>query len=257
VSKGPGKRFFFNFIFTLVAVGTLPQRGMACEEDSEAPRLPSFLSLLPEEESGLTGPVLPTELGAWTNLAADVPPEEDLLSWRSLSLEPEPQGRLNTAPPFIDFKNLELGGFAGVVSYSSAFKARADYVLGVSSRVPAPGIPLGDWGIWAELYLSHIKRDLPFFYPDKVGNWFGLDAGLDYTFHKDSIFFVRGQAGVVYAYWNRIQSIDNGIGGMLGAEVGFFWIRGIDKAVLTINPQFNFDGKNYFIFIPVGFSVRF
>lgn len=168
-----------------------------------------------------------------------------------------PQGRLSQKTPFIDFSKFELGAFIGGVFYSSEFEADPSYVLGVTARVPLPGIPLGDWGIWAQLSLSYVSRDLPFYYPDQSGNWYGLAAGADYTFVRDEIWFLRAQLGVLYAHWNDIQALDNGLGVLAGVQFGFYWIKGYNKAVVTITPQLSFDGDAYVHFLQVGFSIDF
>ena len=66
---------------------------------------------------------------------------------------------------------------------------------------------------------------------------------------------VRGELGVLYAYWNGVNSLDNGMGVLGGVQFGFFWIKGNNKAAVTITPQLSYDGKSWLGFLTVGFSV--
>jgi hypothetical protein len=160
-------------------------------------------------------------------------------------------------PAFFDFKRFEMGGYIGIVDYSGDFEADPSYVLGISARVPVTGLPLGEWGIWAQLHLSYIRRDIPFYYKNSHGNWLGLSVGGDYTFYSTKIWYIRAQLGVMYAHWNDIQALDNGMGVLAGLQFGFFWIKNYDKAIVTITPQLSYDGENFVAFMTFGFSVDF
>lgn len=240
----------------LGVLGVLPANAFSAPERTTPDSgeiLKSPLPLTAEvgaESEGSIPEGLPLQLDSWGELAR----EDGTLS--ALSLSALPQGRLASQPPFIDFGRTEFGGFAGVVTYSSAFKAKADYVLGLDARVPVPGLP-GNFGIWADAYVGYISRDLAFFYPNQSGNWFGGTVGMDYTFLDGEIFVFRGQAGVAYAYWNGVQSLDNGFGGTVGVDIGWYWIKHYRKATLNITPQITFNGSNYYAFISFGFQVEF
>jgi hypothetical protein len=196
---------------------------------------------------------LPDGLTEWKDAAEEL----DLREPPMISLSPLPQGRLAQKDPFIDFSKWELGAFVGAAVYSTDFKADPDWVLGITTRVPVPGIPLGDWGAWGQLMLGHIARDIPFYYPHSKGEWYGVAVGGDYTFVTTELMFLRAQAGLMYAHWNGIQALDNGTGVLVGAEFGFFWIKHNSKASLTFNPQLNFDGDNWIGLINFGFSYDF
>jgi len=47
------------------------------------------------------------------------------------------------------------------------------------------------------------------------------------------------------------------IGLLLGAQIGFYWIKHNPNAVVTITPQFSYDGSNWLGFFTVGFSYDF
>ena len=195
---------------------------------------------------------LPTSLNAWEDASAEV----DLRDLDSLSLSAFPQGKTRRVEshPFADFSKMEFGGFAGVVGYSSDFEARPSYVFGITTRLPLPGMPLGEWGAFAQVFLGYINRDIPFYYSRKEGNWYGVGVGADYTFIKGDIFFLRAQLGVMYAQWNNIQALDNGMGILIGAEAGFFWIRNYNKASVIFCPQLSYDGTNYIGMFTFGFK---
>jgi hypothetical protein len=169
----------------------------------------------------------------------------------------EPQGRLSEKEPFIDFKHFEMGAYGGVVVFSNDFEADPALVGGLTARVPVPGIPLGSWGIFAQAFVSYVSRDLPFYYNDKSGVWYGLEVGGDYTFVRNETYYFRGQAGILYAYWNGVNALDNGVGLLLGAQLGFYWIKHNQNAVVTITPQFTYDGSNWMAIFSIGFSVDF
>jgi hypothetical protein len=196
---------------------------------------------------------LPATLGDWRDAAADL----DLGEPSVISLSQFPQGRLAQKPPFIDFSHWEIGGFAGLADYSSDFKAKADWVLGLDTRIPVPGIPLGDWGVWAQIMVGHIKRDIPFYYPKPESQWYGVAVGGDYTLFTTDLMFLRAQGGVMYADWNNIYALKNGAGVLVGADLGFYWIKHYTKATVDINPQVNFDSKNWVGLYTIGFSYDF
>jgi hypothetical protein len=229
------------FVFTSIAgLAAIPAAAWGTPEDAASPAV---------EEEDTAPDALPTKLDSW---GEDVRVADELLSITAL-----PQGRLATQPPFIDFSRFMAGGFIGAVKYSSDFKAKTNFVGGLNARVPVPGLPLDHWGIWADVYAAGINRDLPFFYPNKSGTWFGGTVGLDYTFVDGEIFVFRGQAGLAYAYWNGVQSLDNGFGGTVGVDFAWYWIKHYRKATVNITPQITFSGSNYYAFISLGFQVEF
>jgi hypothetical protein len=204
------------------------------------------------------GPDLTLSLPATVNHWTDGADEIDLAEASIISLAEFPQGRLNTKPPFFDFSKWEIGAYFGMVAYSSDFKADPDFQFGINSRVPVPGISwLGDWGIWGQLFLGHIARDIPFYYPHSKGEWYGGALGLDLTVFTTDLVFLRAQGGLMYAQWNGIHALQNGAGVIVGADLGFYWIKHYSRASFTINPQLNFDGNSWIGFISVGFSYDF
>jgi hypothetical protein len=240
-----------HHLFTVIGVLALAHSAIAEEELLPRSGRAVDAVVTPGEGAIEIDSPLPLRVGSW----ADRRDENELREAHSISLELFPQGRMSSRPPFIDFSKFEMGVFVGGVKYSADFEAGINYVLGLSARVPVPG--LGRFGLWAEAFISYIERDLPFYYNDKAGSWFGIAAGADYTLVKGELGFIRLQAGVMYAYWNDINSLENGMGIIIGVQFGFYWIKNYDKSSVTITPQFHFDGGDHMIFLPLGISVDF
>lgn len=237
-------------LFTAVAVVALAQSAFA--EDETLARGPRAVDAvvtptLGAAEISFEAP-LPTRVG-------DSIDESELKEAWGIKLDFLPQGRMSSKPPFIDFSKWEIGGFAGAVMYSADFEAGLNYILGVTTRVPVTG--LGQLGIYAEAFISYVDRDLPFYYDHRAGSWYGIGLGLDYTIWKGTLGYIRPQVGVVYAYWNGVNSLDNGLGITIGVQIGLFWIRNNDRTSVTFMPQFQMQSSDYMIFLPIGFSVDF
>jgi hypothetical protein len=199
------------------------------------------------------GTSLPATLGDWREEREEIAlPETSIISLTEL-----PQGRLSQPHPFIDFSHWEFGAFAGVADYSADFKANANWVVGIDTRVPIPGLPLGGWGAWAEAFVGNISRNIPFYYKKPSGTWYGVAGGGDYTLYKGEILAFRAQAGALYADWNNINALKNGVGVIVGADFAFFWIKHNDRATVTFNPQFTYDSKNWIGLYTLGFSYDF
>lgn len=232
-------------LFTLAGVLALAQSASA--DDRRA--LEAFLATPTLETPEIESP-LPTSLDTWNEKMDEVELRDAHL------IDFLPQGRLSQKPPFFDFSRFEMGAYVGAVKYSSKFRADPNFVAGISARVPVPGIP-GDWGLWGHLFFSYVSRDLPFYYKDQAAAWFGGSVGADYTLLRREIWFLRANAGILYAHWNGVNGLDNGMGILIGAEFGFYWIKGNNKAVLNIAPELSYDGESYLAFLRLGFSIDF
>jgi hypothetical protein len=158
--------------------------------------------------------------------------------------------------PFVDWERIEPGAFLGFVVYSSGFRADPSGVLGVSLRLPIPGLP-GRWAAFAEGFVSHVNRDLAFFYSDQAGNWYGATVGGDYTLYEGSFAYFRARGGILYANFNGVRELDNGLGFLLGAELGFFWVKHTDRFRLTITPEYSFSGSDSLMLMTAGLSFYF
>jgi len=237
----------YSVLFTAVVLIALGQSAFA--DGTESTHVARLLST-GEPDAALA---LPGSLNAWKDAADQIElPEAPIVSFSEF-----PQGRLAQKDPFIDFSKWEVGAFLGLVDYSSAFKAKVDLSFGIDTRIPVPGIPLGEWGVWGEFFVGHITRDIPFYYPKRQGDWYGIAVGGDYTFLRTDLVFLRAQGGIMYAQWNNIHALDNGAGVLVGAEFGWYWIKHYSRASLTLNPQLNFDSKNWVGLIDFGFSYEF
>jgi hypothetical protein len=131
-----------------------------------------------------------------------------------------------------------------------------DIIGGLTARVPVPGIP-GNWGVWGELSIGGLSRDLPAFYPHTSGTWYSGTVGADYLLMDGDIFRIRAQAGLTYNYWNHIQSLDNNFAGTAGMDFGFYWIKFNPKSTVSLTPQFTFCGSNWYAVLSVGIQADF
>lgn len=242
--------FRHHSLFTIVAVLALAQTALADDLFAKRSRAVDAV-VTPILDLAEADASLPRSLGAWSSKVDEL----DLREAHSIVIDLFPQGRMAARQGFFDWSQWELGAFAGLVNYSADFEAGISYIFGVTTRVPVPG--LGSFGFYGDLFISYVKRDLPFYYDSRAGTWFGLGLGVDYTIWKGSLGYVRAKAGVMYAYWNGVNSLDNGIGITVGVQVGVFWIKNNDRTSITLTPQFHFDGSDHMIFLPVGFSVDF
>jgi len=244
--------FRHHSLFAIVGLVALAQNAFADDGalSRTARAIDAVVTVAEDSLEGIERP-LPLTLAAW-EAERD---ENDLREVHAISLELLPQGRMSSRPPFIDFSQLEIGGFIGAVKYSSDFKAKLDWTIGLTTRVPVPG--LGRFGLFAEIFAAYVDRDLPFYYNHRSGTWFGGAIGADYTIWKGELGYIRPQVGVMYAYWHNVNSLDNGIGFVIGLQIGAFWIKNYDRTSVTFTPQFIFQGGDYMIFLPLGFSVDF
>jgi hypothetical protein len=158
--------------------------------------------------------------------------------------------------PLIDWKRIEPGIFTGFVYYGSAFRSNPEALLGVSLRLPFPGLP-GRWAAFAEGFASYINRDLPFFYADQAGTWYGATLGGDYTLFESEVGYFRARGGILYADYNGIRELKNGMGILVGAEFGFFWVKHTDRFRLTIIPEYAFSGSDSMFLMTAGLYFYF
>lgn len=225
----------------------------ASADEAEIRHVRKFLDSMANVE---TGAVAESEFEFPTRLSAEVVQDEDDMreEYRRADYR---RVRERNKPAFFDFTRFEMGGYMGIVDFSSEFEADPSYVFGVSARVPVTGLPLGEWGIWAQLHLSYVRRDIPFYYKNSHGSWMGLSVGGDFTLLSNRIWYLRPQLGIMYANWMDVQALDDGLGVLAGMQFGFFWIKGYDKAVVTLTPQLSYDGEAWVAFMTLGFSVDF
>lgn len=235
-----------SVFFTAAVVVALSHSAFA---DGGAPRMTERVLSL--EAAPVEDAPLPTRLADFTE------DEFDLRDASMITLTSYPQGRLSKSNPFIDFSHLELGGYTGMVAYSTKFEADPDWIFGISGRVPIPGLPLGGFGAWGELWVSHITRDIPFYYPHSKGTWYGGAVGGDFDLiHSEYVYF-RPRVGVMYAFWNDTYALQNGSGLLAGLQFGILWIKHTPSAALVLTPEVMFDGKSWIGFLNFGFSVDF
>jgi hypothetical protein len=159
--------------------------------------------------------------------------------------------------PLIDWERIEPGIFTGLVYYGSGFRADPEALLGVSLRLPIPGLPTSRFAAFAEFFGSYVNRDLPFFYSNQAGTWYGATVGGNYTLYDGPYAYVRARGGIIYADFNGVRELKNGMGILVGGELGFYWVQHTDRFRVTIIPEYTFSGKDSMILLTLGLSFYF
>lgn len=196
--------------------------------------------------------LLPSSISQWTRLESSFEPGPEAAELSLL-----PQVRRSLAPPLFDFDHFQAGIIGGLANFGPSFKANSNYLFGVEAHLGMPALPLDHWGLWGQAFISYIHRDLPFFYTRQAENWYGGAVGGDFTFKLSDIAYFRPQAGLFYADFNKVNGVQSGIGGILGGQIGLFWIKRDNRAIFTINPQFTSNGKDWMVLTTIGLDVIF
>jgi hypothetical protein len=160
--------------------------------------------------------------------------------------------------PLFDFRNSQMNLAIGGVLWGGDFEADPDFAAAASYRVPMPALPTERFGIFVELFAGHIARDLPDYYEDTEGIYFGGVLGVDFSFVKSNDWMLLGQVGLAYVNFNDITGTENGMGLMVGLEGGtrISWDRR-SNSWFTVSPQLFYDSNDYFLVLFVGIAFGF
>ncbi len=170
--------------------------------------------------------------------------------------DPLPRGKSARRSPFLNLERTEFQPFVGAIAFSSEFEADPTLSAGLLLRVPTSLFD-GRIGLWGEAAVSRIERDLPFYQPDKEGNFFLFGGGFDYEVAHGDVFFLRAQVGALYSYFNDVNQVENGFGAVAGLSFGWHWIRFTRNVYMTLNPQLAFDGEDWMLLLNVGMGFDF
>lgn len=155
-----------------------------------------------------------------------------------------PEPRPGPGAPWIDFSRSELDLFGGAVGFSDSFFADPSYSGGVLFRAPAPIMPVSGVGVFGELILTSMDRNIEPEPASSSGTILFLGVGADYTFLRNEDFMLLGQAGLMYGNFGGITDLDDGISGLVGVAGGI----NIDKGFwVTYNPQIAVAGSDAFV----------
>jgi len=166
------------------------------------------------------------------SLAQDLPQQEDPLRTDPVTSR-APSG-------VVDFQWLDLTPSAGVAVYSSKFLADPAPAFSLRAHAPMPWLsPSSDargeyFGLFAELAFSTIDRKMSPTVADRSGVCMFVSAGIDYSFLRDPTWILVGRAGLLYAHYNGVADLKNGVGPMVGATLG---VQLSGKLALTVTPE--------------------
>jgi len=178
---------------------------------------------------------------------------------RSLAQEPSQQDPLRTDPittpapkGIVDFEWLDLTPSAGFAVYSSKFLADPAPAFSLRAHAPMPWLsPASDakgeyFGIFAEAAFATIDRKMSPTVSDRSGLCMFVSAGIDFSFLRDPTWILVGRAGVLYAHYNNVADLNNGIGLLAGATLG---IQLSGRLALTYSPEVIFGDSGSTIFL--------
>lgn len=166
-----------------------------------------------------------------------------------------PESRPGAGAPWIDFGRSEANLFAGAVGFSDDFFADPSLSGGLLYRAPAPIVPLSNVGVFGELVVSTLDRNILPKPSTASGTILFLGVGADYTFFRNEDWFLTGQGGLMYGNFGGITDLDDGISALVGVAGGIniesgFW--------LTYNPQIALAGTDLFVvFHNFGIQIEF
>lgn len=163
--------------------------------------------------------------------------------------------------PIVDFEWLELTPSAGLVVYSSKYRADAEPGLALRAHAPMPWLspsddPIGEYfGIYAGAAFAPIERRLSPTVSKRRGLTSYYSLGLDYSFLRDETWILVGRAGVAYAYYGGVADLRSGFGPTVGLSAGL-QISG--RLAVTYSPELVFGDTGSLVFLnTIGILIQF
>lgn len=185
---------------------------------------------------------------------------QDEAPQRPTTLQPQQPQEPNDDQDMIDLKAGSVDIHAGILTFSSKFKAHVQPVGGVELRAPSPllsGIVSSEpdrIGFLLDLEGSSVKRNLSGLSKDSGGLFFAT-AALDGTFYRDDDFQAQVEAGIQYGYFGGVTGLKNGVAGLVGLR-GALWVA--EGVWITLNPQATFaKASNHILFLSFGVDIGF
>lgn len=163
--------------------------------------------------------------------------------------------------PFVDVEWLEIGARAGFAVFSEDFETDPAPSLALSARAPMPWLspasaPDAEWfGLFAEVALAPVAREVEPGLEDPDGLAWFLTAGLDFTVVRDGTWLLMLQAGPQYQAYGGISDLDDGFAAQVGARAGLDLSRGLS---LSFSPELAFGrGGDRVAFLYLGLLLDF
>ena len=163
--------------------------------------------------------------------------------------------------PFIDLEWLEVTPAVGLAIFSSNFLADPAPCFAVRAHAPMPWLnppsdPIGEYfGLFAQVELATIDRELSPTVSHRSGIVTMFSAGVDYAFIRDGAWILMARAGVAYVHYGSVADLQNGIGPLVGATVGYE-LSG--RLAVTYSPEVVFGDTGSRIFLnTLGLLIHF
>ncbi len=163
--------------------------------------------------------------------------------------------------PTIDWSWLEIYPRLGMAAFSSKYHIKPSVCLGVAIRAPMPWLspdsnPHGEYfGVFAELDLSVVKRDIFPKLDHDSGPIFMLGFGIDYTIYRSETWLLMVEAGAHYVNFMGITDLRSGLTPMFGLVTGITVSRGVS---LSLSPEIEYPKTgDYIMMMTVGLVWEF
>lgn len=174
---------------------------------------------------------------------------------------PVPRAAAQEETPTIDFSWLEIYPRLGMAKFSSKYHVKPSVCLGVAVRAPMPWLspdsnPHGEYfGLFAELDLAVIKRDIFPKLQNDGGPIFMVGFGVDYTIYRSESWLLMVEAGFHYVHFGGITDLTNGITPMFGIIGGISMSRGVS---LSLSPEIEYPKTgDYIMMVTLGLVWEF
>lgn len=174
---------------------------------------------------------------------------------------PTPRDLKQEEPPSVDFTWLELYPRLGLAAFSSKYHVKPSACFGVAARAPMPWLspssnPNGEYfGVFAEIDMSVIKRDI---FPKLVkegGPIFMVGFGVDYTIYRNESWLLMVEAGLHYVNFGGITDLTSGLTPMFGVIGAISVSRGLS---LTLSPEIEYPKTgDYIMMMTLGLVWEF
>ena len=173
----------------------------------------------------------------------------------------EPIRPARRSRPFIDLDWLEVTPAVGLAVFSSNFLADPAPCLSIRAHAPMPWLnppsdPIGEYfGLFAQVELATIDRELSPTVSHRSGILSIFSVGVDYAFIRDGSWILMARAGVAYVHYGSVADLQNGIGPLVGATVGYE-LSG--RLAITYSPELVFGDTGSRIFLnTLGLLIHF
>ena len=179
--------------------------------------------------------------------------------------EPPPVPRAKEAiaeeTPALDLGWFELYPRIGFASFSSKYHVDPSFFFGVAARAPMPWLspstnPHGEYfGLFVELDVSVIKRNIFPKLEKDSGPIFMLGFGIDYTIYRSESWLLMVEAGAHYINFGGVTDLTNGLTPMAGIIGGITVSPGVS---LTLMPEIAYPRTgDYIMMLSLGLAWEF